>query len=125
MSVLVVEDHPDAAESTAELLALLGCRTRVAGSGDEALAAVAAEAPDVILLDIGLPGVDGWEVARRVRAGATGRGPVIVAVTGRGTDSDRRRSADAGIDLHLVKPAAPDDLVLLVARIRGLLEATE
>lgn len=122
VSVLVVDDHADAAESTAELLKLLGCRTRVAGCGTDALDAVAAEPPDVILLDIGMPGMDGWEVARRVRAGVAERRPVIVAVTGRGTEEDRRRSAAAGIDLHLVKPAAPDTLVMLVARARGILD---
>lgn len=104
LSVLVVDDSPDAAGSTAELLALCGHDARVAGSGAAALAAAATDPPDVVLLDLGLPDMDGWEVAARLR-GRPGKPPVMVAVTGFGAEGDRRRSADAGVDLHLVKPA--------------------
>ena len=121
LSVLVVDDHADAAASLADLTGLCGCRARVAGGGPAALVAAAADPPDVILLDLGMPGMDGWEVARRVRHAAPARQPVIVAVTGYGGDGDRHRSADAGIDLHLVKPVAPAALIHLLAQIRGVL----
>lgn len=121
LSVLVVEDQEDAAQSTADLLAMHSHVVRVARCGPDALAAVAAEVPDVILLDIGLPGMTGWEVARRLRAGGDGKQPVVVAVTGYGTPADRDRSADAGVDLHLTKPADPMALAALLARIRAAL----
>ncbi|WP_439628934.1 response regulator [Gemmata sp.] len=123
LSVLVVEDSADTAQSTADLLSMCGCRARVADGGPAGLRAAGEEVPDVVLLDIGLPGMDGWEVARRMRHAARGKQPLIVAVTGRGTDGDRDRSADAGIDLHLVKPVAPAALVLLLAQVRGVLAA--
>ena len=121
LSILIVEDHADTAESLAELLTLCGCDVRVAGSAPEALDAADDQMPDVVLLDIGLPGMDGWEAARWLREQATGKQPLVVAVTGYGSDADRQRSADAGIDLHLTKPADPADLILLLARIRGIL----
>ncbi|HEX4606617.1 MAG TPA: response regulator [Urbifossiella sp.] len=119
LSVRVVEDLDDAAQSTADLLGLCGHAVRVARSGRDALGAAAGEMPDVVLLDSGLPGMDGWEVARRMRDRAAGKRPYIVAVTGFGADGDRRRSADAGIDLHLVKPADPRTLIALLGRVRA------
>jgi CheY-like chemotaxis protein len=121
LSVLVVEDLPDAAESTALLLVLHGYRVRVAESGPSALVAAEAEMPDVVLLDIGLPGMDGWEVARRMRERTAAKQPVVVAVTGYGAVGDRWRSADAGVDLHLVKPVAPGVLVGMMQRFRRAL----
>ncbi|AMV23988.1 Transcriptional activator protein CzcR [Gemmata sp. SH-PL17] len=121
LSVLVVEDLPDVAESTADLLAACGHEVRIASCGAEALRAARSDAPDVVLLDIGLPGMSGWEVARRLRAQSTGEQPVVVAVTGYGTNRDRVCSADAGIDLHLVKPADPAHLTALLARVHDLL----
>jgi two-component system OmpR family response regulator len=118
LSVLVVEDLDDAARSTADLLTLCGHRVRVAPCGADALREADAETPDVVLLDIGLPGMDGWEVAQRMRARTRGKQPLVVAVTGYGSDDDRRRSADAGVDLHLVKPADPVALTALLARVR-------
>ena len=115
LDVLVVEDRPDTAWSTAAVLALYGHRVTVAGSGAAALNLAAAD-PDVVLLDLGLPGMGGWEVARRLRGRAGGRPPLIVAITGYGTDADRRRSAEAGIDLHLVKPVDPAVLAGVLAR---------
>ena len=117
LAVLVVDDQDDVAQSTAELLVVSGYAVRVAGCGADALRAAAADPPDVVLLDIGLPGMDGWEVAARLRAQATGKQPVVVAVTGRGTGADRWRSADAGFDQHLVKPVDPVVLVALLERI--------
>jgi two-component system, OmpR family, response regulator len=116
--VLVVEDSEDTAQSTADLLALGGHSVRVVGCGADALRAADEEAPDVVLLDIGLPEMTGWEVAERLRARAGGKQPVVIAVTGFGSERDRWRSADAGVDLHLVKPADPAALMTLLERIR-------
>jgi DNA-binding response OmpR family regulator len=113
--VLVVDDSEDTAQSFAELLTLCGHAVRTAGTGPEALRAAAAEAPDVVLLDIGLPGMSGWEVARRLRAQAVDKQPLLVAVTGFGSVADHHRSADAGIDLHLTKPTAPDALIAFLS----------
>lgn len=119
LTVLVVEDNDDTAQSTAELLALCGYDVRVARCGPDALAAAAAGTPDVVLLDIGLPGMSGWEVAERLRRQARGEQPVVIALTGYGTAADRHRSADAGVDLHLVKPVDPCALTDLLARVRA------
>lgn len=122
LSVLVVDDHEEGAQSTAELLRLCGYAVRIATCGLAALHEVAAAMPDVVLLDIGLPDMSGWVVAERMRAQAQGRQPLVVAVTGYAADEDQRRSGDAGIDLHLVKPTDPTALVELLASIhRNLL----
>lgn len=123
LSVLVVEDQDDCAQSTAELLTLCGHAVRVARCGPDALRDAALEIPDVVLLDIQLPGPSGWEVAARLRECAGGRQPLVVAVTGCGSDEDRWRSADAGIDLHLVKPVAPADLIRLLDWVGSQLAA--
>ena len=123
LSVLVIDDNQDCAQSTAELLALCGYAVRTAASGTAAEVAAIAESPDVILLDIRMPGTDGWEVAARLRERITGKRPLIVAVTGCSTASDRERSAAVGIDLHLTKPADPAALLELLARVRGDLSA--
>ena len=104
LKVLVVDDNPGSAEALARLLEAAGHAVRLAYDGTAAVAATAVAAPDVLLLDIGLPGVDGWEVARRVRAAPGGPSCFIVAVTAHDTDNDRRRSRQAGVDLHLAKP---------------------
>lgn len=107
--VLVVEDHPDTADSLAELLRLYGHRVAVARTAQEALASAGADPPDVALLDLRLPDMDGWQVAHRLRDQANGREkrPFLIAVTGCGTNEDRWRSLDAGVDLHLIKPVDP------------------
>lgn len=117
LSVLVVEDRDDIADSTAELLAFYGYAVRVARCGTDALAQIAAAPPDVVFLDIGLPDLDGWAVARALRARTTGRQPVVVAVTGRVALEDRATSVDAGIDVHIAKPADPQALTALLIRI--------
>jgi two-component system OmpR family response regulator len=119
LSVLVVEDQEDAARSTAELLTLCGHAVRVARCGPDALAEAATSVPDVVLLDIGLPGMSGWEVAQRLRGTAPGKQPVVVALTGYAAEADRWRSADAGVDLHLVKPADPGALTAFLAWVRS------
>lgn len=117
LSVLIVEDFEDAALSTAELLILRGHSVRVAQCGADALREAVAETPDVVLLDIGLPDMDGWEVAEQLRRNSSGKQPFIVVVSGYGTDAARTRSADAGCDMHLVKPADPPALTALLAWI--------
>lgn len=115
LSVLVVDDHRDTAVSQASLLTAGGFDVRIATSGAEAVAVAEAVRPDVILLDIVMPGMNGWEVAEAVRAG--GHRPLIVAVSGQGTDPDRAKSAAAGIDLYLVKPVGPAFLLGLVSSV--------
>ena len=102
--ILIVDDNVDNAESLSMLLGLKGHETEVAFDGESALAVAAAFAPDVVLLDIGLPKMNGIEVCRRMRREPWGRAIRIVAVTGWGQDEDRRRSSEAGFDRHLVKP---------------------
>jgi PAS domain S-box-containing protein len=110
MRVLVVDDNRDAADSLTMLLELRGFKAFVCHDGHAALALALELQPDVVVLDLGLPGVDGFEVCRRLReAGLTKT--CIVAVTGFGQDEDRRRSHAAGFDAHMVKPVDPDDLV--------------
>jgi PAS domain S-box-containing protein len=108
--VLVVDDNGDAAESLALLLQTIGHETRVAHDGPGALKEAETFGPDVVLLDIGLPGMDGYEVARRLRRLEPARSALLVAVTGYGQDEDRRRSKEAGFDHHFVKPVDPATL---------------
>src|SRR5262249_55406724 len=104
--VLVVDDNVDAAESTAMLLPFLGHLVEVAYDGPSALFAVRDFQPEIVLLDIGLPGMSGYEVARQLRANPENEGLVLAAVTGYGQDEDVRRSREAGFDYHLTKPLA-------------------
>ncbi len=115
--VLVVEDNRDAAASLSTLLELMGHEVRVAYTGPEALTLAADWTPEIAISDIGLPGFDGFEVARRLR-GRFGRGPLLVALTGYGRDEDRRLSQEAGFDHHLVKPADPVVLRRVLAAAR-------
>jgi signal transduction histidine kinase/DNA-binding response OmpR family regulator len=102
--VLLVDDNVDAAESLAILLRLGGCEVRVVHDGPSALAAALLSPPEFVVLDIGLPGMDGYEVARRLRADPATRDAVLVAVTGYGREEDQARSREAGFDHHFVKP---------------------
>ena len=122
LRVLVVEDEADSARSLAMLLRLFGHQVEVAPDGASALEAARARPPDVVLLDIRLPGPDGWEVARRIRGWDAPTRPLLVAVTGYGSEEDLRRSEEAGIDLHLTKPAEPDQLRWLLARFGDLVD---
>jgi CheY-like chemotaxis protein len=121
--ILVVDDNRDAAETLARLLALTGNTLRTAADGAEAIAAAAEFAPDVILLDIGLPKLDGYEVARRLREKPTTKPLVIVAVTGWGQDQDRQKAKAAGFDGHLVKPLEPEALAQLLTTLLPHLSA--
>lgn len=112
--VLVVDDNHDAAESMGILLKLLGADVHVAYSGPEALEALPGYRPDVVLLDIGMPGMDGHEVARRIRQQPELQKVTLIALTGWGQDKDRRESHTAGFDYHLIKPADVDALQALL-----------
>jgi len=121
--VLVVDDNRDAAESLGMLLKLLGAQVHVVYDGPTALEAVATYKPAVVLLDIGMPGMDGHEVARRIRLESEFREVILIALTGWGHEEDRQRSQSAGFDYHLIKPADVNSLETLLgsldARPRG------
>jgi signal transduction histidine kinase len=117
--ILVVEDSRDAAESLRLLLEMLGHEVQVAGTGPEGVQAAANWLPEVVVSDIGLPGLDGYEVARRIRRLPGMQNALLVALTGYGSDEDRMRSRQAGFNHHLVKPADPLDLLHLLAGRRG------
>jgi CheY-like chemotaxis protein len=110
MRVLIAEDCKDAADTEALLLGMYGHTVVVARDGEEAVAKFKEFQPEAVILDIGLPRVDGWEVARRIRE-TSGRKVLLIAMTGYGLDQDRKKSAEAGIDLHLLKPVDPPVLL--------------
>jgi CheY-like chemotaxis protein len=112
--ILVVDDNRDAAASLAMLLQLTGNETEVAFDGPHAIDLAAHFKPEVILLDIGLPGLNGYEVARRIRQEAWGKDCKLIAVTGWGQLEDRQRSQEAGFDAHLVKPVDHDALAKML-----------
>ena len=110
----MVDDNADAVASLAELLRLDGHEVREATDGCEALAQADRFGPEVVLLDLGLPGLDGWAVATALRRRAGGDRALLVAISGYGQSADRARSLSAGIDLHLVKPVEPGRIRELV-----------
>lgn len=112
--LLIVDDNADAAEMLAEFLTALGWMVQVAGDGPGALALLERFEPEVALLDIGLPLMDGYELATRMQAMLGARTPRMIAVTGYGQDSDRARSRARGFDLHLVKPVDPTALLAVL-----------
>lgn len=113
--VLVVDDNTDAAETLAVLLELDGHQVEVAHTGAQALKAAASRKPDIIFLDIGLPDLNGYQVAEQLRADPELSGTWLVALTGWGTERDQQRARAAGIDLHLTKPVSPEDLARALA----------
>jgi CheY-like chemotaxis protein len=115
--VLVVEDNVDAAEMLRELLVFWGHDVTVATTGREALEALGRRAVDVVLCDLGIPDMSGYEVARAVRADAALRGTLLVALTGYGQPEDRRRTAEAGFDEHLTKPVDLEALHVVLDRL--------
>ncbi len=116
MRVLIVEDIKDVADALADLLQLLGHQCRVVHDGAAAIGAAVDQHPDLVLLDIGLPAMDGYEVARRLRQRIELSTTRLVAMTGYGAEDDRRRAREAGFDLHLTKPVDLEELErLLVA----------
>jgi CheY-like chemotaxis protein len=119
LRVLVVDDDRDTADSFATLLKMWGYYPLVAYRSVDALELSRHQPPDVILLDIGLPGMDGYEVARRVRRQPGTAGAFLIALTGHCQPGDHERSRAAGIDLHLVKPVEPEELRGLLAGARA------
>jgi CheY-like chemotaxis protein len=117
--ILVVENCRVTAESTAKLLGLLGHETCIVRDGHQAVAAALSWQPEFILLDLGLPSMDGYEVAQQIRQHSSCRDIVIIAVTGYGQKTDIERSRAAGIDHHLLKPVAPSVLLPLLSRSRS------
>ena len=117
--VLVVDDNRDAAQSLGMLLQLLGADVHVVYNGPDALQALAAYKPAVVLLDIGMPGMDGHEVARRIRQQAGFQDVTLIALTGWGQVEDRQRSQAAGFDYHLIKPADVSTLQTLLMSLEG------
>jgi two-component system OmpR family response regulator len=122
LRILVVEDHEETAKTTALLLRLYGHEVRVALDGPTALQAAQSGLPDVMVLDIALPGMDGCEVARRIGEWSSWRRPLLIAVAGFGEEAERRRSAEAGIDLHLTKPLDPERLEVLLRRFQTIIQ---
>ena len=112
--VLIVDDLQSSAESMQLLLKMKGYEVETAFDGPAAIAAIANFKPDVVLLDIGLPGMDGFEVARRVRADTTLQQPFLIALTGYGQEADRLAAVEAGFDAHIIKPADIDALLKLI-----------
>jgi PAS domain S-box-containing protein len=124
--ILVVDDNHDAAESLSELLGTLGHNTRVAHSGPEAVATAVEFHPDLVFLDIGMPGISGYEVARRLRKHPEVSSAMLVALTGWGTEEDKRKARDAGFDEHVTKPidmAAIDTVLAKAAMGRSRQES--
>jgi CheY-like chemotaxis protein len=113
--ILVVDDNTDSAMTLDMLLKLSGHETRIAHDGLEAVAAAGEFRPEVVFLDIGLPKLNGFEAARRIRGQSWGKEMVLVALTGWGKEEDRRKSKDAGFDAHMVKPVDYSALVQLLA----------
>jgi CheY-like chemotaxis protein len=125
LRVLVVEDDTDTADSLQQLLDLWGHDAAIAHDGPSALAAAQAHSPDVVLLDLGLPGMNGWELATKIKEGARSKRPFLVAVTGHANVADRQNSHEAGLDLHLMKPVDPLILQQLLERFGIVLQAPQ
>jgi len=121
--VLVVDDNVDSAQSMSLLLGLEGYQVECAYDGEEALHSAERFAPQVVLLDLGLPRFSGYEVARRLRAETWGDALLLVAVSGYGRERDRQAAREAGFDLHLTKPADPDEVLRVLAERQSLREA--
>jgi len=113
--ILVVDDNRDGADSLAEMLSIMGNETQTAHDGVQAVEGAVSFRPDVILMDIGMPKLNGYEACRRIREQAWGKNIVIVACTGWGQEDDKQKSQEAGFDLHMVKPVDPAALLKLLA----------
>jgi CheY-like chemotaxis protein len=117
--VLVVDDVPDAAASLALVCELYGAESKVAGDGLAALAVGATFKPDVVLMDISMPNMNGYEAARRLRAEDWGKSVVLIALTGWGRKTDIDAALGAGFDGHVLKPVDADALIDLIAKLRA------
>jgi DNA-binding response OmpR family regulator len=115
--ILVVDDNHDSALSLAMMLSIMGHDTRTAHDGESAVATAETFLPEVVLLDIGLPKLNGYEVAQRIRKTSWGASMYLIAVTGWGQDEDRQRSTEVGLNMHMVKPVEPSALEKLLATL--------
>ena len=115
LRILIVDDNRDGADSLSMMLEIMGNDTRTAYDGQQGVDMAGEFRPDVVLLDIGLPKLNGYEACRRIREQSWGEGVMLIAVTGWGQDEDRRRSQEAGFDHHMVKPVDPQDLMKMLA----------
>jgi CheY-like chemotaxis protein len=115
--LLIVDDLEDSADSLAKLMRLMGHEVRTAYDGEEALVAAENFKPELILLDIGMPKLNGYDVCRRIRKESWGKEMYLVALTGWGQEDDRRRTAEAGFNQHMVKPVEPIELMKLLASL--------
>jgi CheY-like chemotaxis protein/two-component sensor histidine kinase len=115
LRIFIIDDNRDAADSLAMLLRLMGNDTRTAYDGQEGVDVASEFRPDVMLLDIGLPRLNGYEACRRIREQSWGKEVILIALTGWGQEEDRRRSLEAGFNIHMVKPVDPQELLQLLA----------
>ena len=115
--ILVVDDNHDSALSLAMMLSIMGHETRTAHDGESAVATAESFLPEVVLLDIGLPKLNGYEVAQRIREQSWGASMFLIAVTGWGQEEDRQRSSEVGLNVHMVKPVEPAALEKLLAEL--------
>jgi DNA-binding response OmpR family regulator len=120
LRILIVDDNRDGADSLGVLLRLTGIDSRTAYDGEEGVTAAGAFRPDVVLLNIGLPKLNGYEACRRIRERPWGNGMVLIAVTGSGQEDDRRRSHEAEFDEHMVEPVDPQALMTLLGESEGV-----
>ena len=116
LRILVVDDNRDSAETLSLLLELMGNEMSVAFDGEQALAMANEIKPDVVLLDIGLPQMNGYDVARQIRREPWGGNPILIAITGWGQTEDKDLSRESGFDHHLVKPVDHDQLLKLIEK---------
>jgi len=121
--ILVVDDNHDSALSLAMMLSIMGHETRTAHDGESAVSTAESFLPDVILLDIGLPKLNGYEVASRIRESAWGHSMFLIAVTGWGQEEDRKRSSEVGLNVHMVKPVEPAALERLLSELHSKQDA--
>jgi CheY-like chemotaxis protein len=115
--ILIVDDNQDSVDSLAMLLEIMGNEVATAYDGEQAVEVAEAVRPDVVLLDIGMPKLNGYEACRRIREQPFGKGMFLIALTGWGQEEDRRRTEEAGFNRHMVKPVDADVLMKLLVRL--------